>query len=225
MQLPDFYLSRPAGWSLAESTAFDRLYRDQVQSHVAGTAIDYRLDVPKWKFLCWLVETKDVLLHGSSRGDITAFEPRRADDPSEFGGQQAVFAASDGIWAMFFAIANRVVATSLINASFSVDQSGAPSTFYYFSINDDAFDSEPWHQGTVYVLPKTGFGRQDSEEWQGLQLASHQWASVTPVQPMASLQVTPADFPFLDQVNAHDQATMVARASADPEGFPWRDDP
>jgi hypothetical protein len=196
----------------------------QIQPTVGGAVLDYRLSTPKWKFLCWLAETKDMLLHGSGRENIVSFERRRADDASDFGGQQAVFATSDGIWAMFFAIANRPVATSLVNASFSVDEGGTSATFYYFSINNDAFDGNPWQQGTVYVLPRTGFDRQDDEEWHGVQVTSHEWASAMPVQPMASLIVTPADFPFLDKVNAHDQATVAARESTDPDGFPWRDD-
>ncbi len=224
MRMPDFYLSRPAGWSRAEADAFERLYRDQIRPNVAGAVIDYRLTAPKWKFLCWLIETKDVLLHGSSRDDIVSFEPRRADDASEFGGQRAVFAASDGIWAMFFAITNRRVATSLVNASFWFNDGATPDTFYYFSINTDAFDGRPWREGTVYVLPRSSFDRQADEQWQGTQIKSHQWASVVPVQPTASLTVTPEDFPFLDEVHTHDQATVVARASADPDGFPWRND-
>ena len=222
MQMPDFYLPRPAGWSLADEAAFERLWAGQVQPEPGG-AIDYRLGAPKWTFLCWLADTKDVLLHGSRRRDILSFEPRRADDTSEFGGRMAVYAASDGIWAMFFAIADRQVATSLVNASFLVDEGGVTTSFYYFSINQDAFDGNPWQEGTVYVLPRSSFDREADEEWQGAQIKSHQWASAVPVQPMASLMVTPADFPLLDNVNAHDQPTVAARASTDPDGFPWRD--
>ena len=220
-EIPDFYVSRPAGWSHDDVEAFERVWVHQVQPG-AGGAIDYQLDAPKWMFLCWLAETKDVLLHGSGRADIRSFEPRRARDISEFGGRRAVFAASDGIWAMFFAIAKRRAATSLVNAAFSVDIRGASKSFYYFSINREAFD--PWQEGAVYVLPRSSFDRAPDEEWLGAKITSHHWASDVLVRPMASLAVTPVDFPLLNNVNTHDRDTVAARELANPNGFPWRDE-
>jgi hypothetical protein len=40
---------------------------------------------------------------------------------------------------------------------------------------------------------------------------------------MASLTVTPTDFPFLNQVRSHDQQMVSDRAAQDPDNFPWLD--
>jgi hypothetical protein len=45
-----------------------------------------------------------------------------------------------------------------------------------------------------------------------------------PVKPLARLQVSPADFPFLDQIRGHDDQIQQERARANPDGFPWIDD-
>jgi hypothetical protein len=221
-RIPDLYSPRPTGWSAVEVAAFERLYGDQVQSG-NGRPVSYGLDAPTWQFLCWLVENKDVLLHGSNNSDLRSLDPRRAADESEFGGQLAVFAASDGIWAMFFAIANRQVARSLVNTCFSVDEGGEWKTYYYFSVNADAFEGDPWQEGTVYILPRAGFVREGGSGVEPPTELAHQWASTLPVSPVASMRVTPKDFPFLDDVHGHDLETVIARAASDPDGFPWRD--
>lgn len=218
--IPDFYSRRPSGWSAVDAAAFERLYADQVQSGTCRPVSG--LEGAKWQFLCWVVETKDVLLHGSNNSDLPFLEPRHAADQSEFGGQLAVYAASDGIWSMFFAIANRRVAISLVNTCFTVDEGGECQTYYYFSINADAFDGDPWQEGTVYILPRAGFVREGDSGAKPSEFA-HQWASTRPVSPMASLRVAPSDFPLLGHVHGHDAAAVIARAANDPGDFPWRD--
>jgi hypothetical protein len=218
--LPDYYLSRPPMPGGAVLDDFERVVAEQIKP-IGHRVIDYRLPVPKWQFLCWLTDTKPILLHGSSAGDIAEFEPRRPGDTSEFGGQQAVFGASDGIWALFFAVVERTVAGRLINACFSMD--GQPESRYYFSIDADALnDPRVFTSGWVYVLPREGFQRQPDDDFRGRLILSQQWASVQPVRPLAALRVEAVDFPFLEMVNGHDEAAVTARAAADPGGFPWR---
>jgi hypothetical protein len=220
VQVPDFYLRRPAGSPGADHAAFDRLFTQQVAT-ATGRRIDYQLAAPKWQFLCWITEQRDFLLHGSNREDIDEFTPRQADDIGEFGARVAVYAASDGIWPMFFAVANRTVVRSLVNAC--VRTADGTETFYYFSVNDDAVARQRWVTGTVYVLPRRTFEPEPEDAWQGRALAPTQWASPVPVKPLARLQVTPADFPFLAQVHSHDQRAVTRRAAADPDAFPWRE--
>src|SRR4051812_36260640 len=120
MELPGYFLKRPAlELSAATITAFEQLYTDYVE---AGTAqeINYQLAAPKWQFLCYLCDTKRILLHGSGNPDITEFEPRQPKDIEEFGNRRAVYAASDGIWPMYFAIVKREQVTLLMNACFKV---------------------------------------------------------------------------------------------------------
>jgi hypothetical protein len=48
--IPDFDIPRPQGWSALEAEAFERIYAAQVEQRRDGREIDYRLDVPKWKW-------------------------------------------------------------------------------------------------------------------------------------------------------------------------------
>lgn len=48
-----------------------------------------------------------------------------------------------------------------------------------------------------------------------------QWACPNPVTPRARLRGTRQSFPFLDSIRGHDDATVLARVKADPDGFPW----
>jgi hypothetical protein len=171
-----------------------------------------------------LCEAKEVVLHGSGDPNIEEFEPRQSNDTNEFGNRQAVYAASDGIWPMYFAIANRPgPVISLINACFRLWQpDGTWSVpYYYFSINDDAFEHDTWRDGTVYVLPRDTFEQEAPDNYKGVPEESEQWASLVAVKPLARLHITPDDFPFLSQVRAHNLRVVGERVEANPNGFPW----
>src|SRR5690242_11339295 len=118
MKIPNYFLQRPSTeLSRVELRAFEELFANYIQNGT-GQQILYELSVPKWQFLSYLCKDKRILLHGSNTPDISEFEPRKPNDSEEFGNRLAVYAASDGIWAMYFAIVNRRQVTSLVNACF-----------------------------------------------------------------------------------------------------------
>lgn len=47
------------------------------------------------------------VLHGSGNPGIAEFVPRQPLDLTDFGSRLAVFAATDGLWPMFYAILDR----------------------------------------------------------------------------------------------------------------------
>jgi hypothetical protein len=107
MRLPPYFLSRPPlDLSAATHAAFAGFYREVILA-ADGGMVDYAFTAAKWRFLCWLCDTQDVLLHGSGNSDIRVFEPRKSNDVDAFGDRRAVYAASDGIWPLFFAIVDR----------------------------------------------------------------------------------------------------------------------
>jgi len=227
IQLPSYFPPRPP-MDLDASTvaAFDRLLAEAVENG-SGATIDYTLAAPKWQFLCYLCEAKDLLLHGSANPNIEEFEPRQSNDSQEFGNRKAVYAASDGIWPMYFAIANRDgPVTSLTNACFRLLQEDGTWSipYYFFSINNDAFEQNPWRNGTVYILPRATFEQQEPDDFEGITAESEQWASLVAVKPLAKLHITPDDFPFLSQVRAHNNRIQGERIRRNPNGFPWLDD-
>ncbi len=203
--------------------AFEQLYCDAVAAGL-GKALDYTLPTPKWQFLCYLCDHKEVVLHGSGRPDIREFEPRKSNDAVEFGNRRAVYAASDGIWPIHFAAMNRDgPVTSLVNTCLRfVEPDGSRSEpYYYFSINADALARSPFRRGTIYILPRQTFERQALQPFQGRQVESAQWASPVPVRPIARLPVEPDDFPFLARLDVHDPRALRDRVARDPDGFPW----
>ena len=227
MQHPDYFLTRPPlDLTSTMRAAFARLYAEIMRlGH--GQDVNYTLAAPKWQFLSWLCDTQDILLHGSGNPDIQEFEPRKSDDLNEFGDRQAVYAASDGIWPIYFAIVDRDRSVrSLINGCSRVlGPDGTRSDpYYFFSIDDDVLPHQPWRFGTIYILPRAGFTQQAPASYRGMTVEIAQWASPNPVRPLARMTVGPADFPFLAQIRGHDMAVVSRRAARDPSGFPWVDE-
>lgn len=223
---PDFLVRRPPmPTDPATLAAFDALFETAM---TAGTAasIDYRLPAPRWQFICHVADTHEVVLHGSGNPAITRFEPRQPADTTEFGNRKAVYAASDGLWPMYFAILDRDrFDMSLINTSARLleDDGGIGEPHYFFSISDTALASAPWRRGTLYFLPRDTFEQQPPVTFRGLRMTIPQWASPEPVTPLARIEVGPEDFPLLDAIRGHDSERTFARARANPDGFPWVD--
>lgn len=202
--------------------AFDELYR---RALAAGPTqpLHYDVDAPVWQFLCHLGDTGRVVLHGSGRDDITRFEPRQSDDLEPFGAQRAVYASSDGIWPLFFAVLDRArYRGTLVNTCARSGDERSPR--YFFSLEHRQLGEAPWRPGAVYLLPPATFVPEPGRGHGAERVSSCQLASLEPVVPLARVRVIPADFPFLHQVRGHDEEELARRAAADPEGFPWRDD-
>jgi hypothetical protein len=171
----------------------------------AGALLDYSCDYPKADFLRYLVSHKDLLLHGSNSADIDMLLPRKQTD---FNGRpmKAVFASGDGVWPMFFAILDHErFRGSMRNGCFvTADGKGPDRRFYFFSINQEMLQQRPWTDGVVYVLPRASF-KQTSRG----AVRFDEWASEEPVQPLARVPVSPADFPFLPNVAGHDEKESI----------------
>src|SRR5947209_16436409 len=64
-------------------------------------------ELVRWRFLCWATDYRGVFAHGSNNRGIQRFDPRPQTD--WFGRVvNAVFAAKDGIYPMYFAIVDRL---------------------------------------------------------------------------------------------------------------------
>jgi len=224
MLLPDYWLERPGPTADQSSeAAFDDLLKSTLS--VGGCpVIQFDLPSTKWQFLCYAAEHYDIALHGSGNPNIDLFEPRQANDLIEFGNRKAVYAASDGIWAMFFAIVDRDRhAMSVANACIQiVDPDGTVHGPYYaFSVSRQALTLQPWRTGTVYLLPRQTFAAQSPIPFGPSEVRIAQLASETPILPLAKLTVDPSDFPFLKQIRGHDDDRLQEYATAMQTGAPW----
>jgi hypothetical protein len=208
--------------------AFDRLL-DQALDRGPDHPIDYRLDAPKWQFLCHAAERRNVVLHGSGNPAIEQFEPRQPNDTLDFSNRRAVFAATDGIWPIYYAILDRErhPTMMLCNSCIRIGSSAGPLSgpYYFFSISRPALEQQPWRTGTVYILPADSFESQPRLRRDDVSIYVAQVASPRAVRPVAKLSVDPGDFPFLHQIHGHDNDRLNARMAADPNGFPWFEEP
>jgi hypothetical protein len=122
-------------------------------------------DVLALPFLQWLAEARGFLFHGSIRDDLAVLEPiRQSRDATPFGDQQAVYASSDPIWAIYFAILRRdngFVGTR--NGSVALVGGAVYPRWYFFSINRDAPRQGRSAPGTIDVVPREPFRPEEPE--------------------------------------------------------------
>jgi hypothetical protein len=222
MDVASFLLPRPP----FELTTEKKLtFEDLYLSTKSGSLIDYHLPYPKWQYLSYLCETKELVLHGSQDQSINEIEPRQANDKKEFSNQRAIYASTDGIWVIYFAILDRkkhskmTLFNSCLRARVSADQISDP--LYFFSISHEALLQKPWCEGAIYILPRRSFEQEVTQQMQGMEITFPHWISKLPEKPVAILHVEPQDFPFLDQIHGHNDEKLVQLAAEDPGGFPW----
>ena len=224
VNISDYWLPRPE-FELEVSSELETLYAECVVTK-QGDWLNAPLPVPKWVFLNWLADEKGLLLHGTGDAAITTFEPCTPFDnsPDDFSKQTAVFAAGDGIWAIFYAVIDRVnFRLRMLNGALQFEApDGWTPVHYFFSVTEEVLKRYPWREGVVYVLPSEGFVRQPPYVLgkHGRILEPH-YANPNPVQPLVKLHVTPEDFPLLAQVRGHDNDEVMANAAREPYGFPW----
>jgi hypothetical protein len=191
----------------------------------SGGFVDYQLAYPKWQFLSYLCKSKNLVLHGSQNMDIDELEPRKASDVRAFSEQNAIYATTDGIWVIYFAIIDRkkfkplTLFNSCLDIRISPDQGMGP--LYFFSITHSALLQKPWCDGAIYILPRENFEQESAKEMFGAEIIFPHWISSSMAKPVAKLHVQPQDFPFLTKIHGHNDIKLAQLSTANPEGFPW----
>ncbi|QFP75053.1 hypothetical protein [Deinococcus sp. AJ005] len=182
-------------------------------------------DLPRWLFLQWLTE-QGYLLHGSQSGELTELVGAQKEygQADEFSNTIGVYAASDGLWAMMYALRGPEVAQQS-DMALQVLERGQWSTMRYFM---SVAPRTPGGQdarallasGFVYVLPRAGFAQSPPYDHDGLgHVQEAHWVNPHPVTPLLHIPVTPDDLPL--PVCLHDAEQVKTRSKADPWGFPW----
>jgi|SRR5579884_3688409 len=163
---------------------------------------------PRLDFLRWLAENRPVVFHGSPRGDLTELSTeRRSRDKTPWGNQEAVYASTDPVWAIYFACLRRDGGwTGTRNGS--LGRAGGPlyPRRYFFLHNRGSASPDRFGPGSLYVLPARTFvadkplaGAIDTAH-----LVSHE-----PVRPLARLDVTPDDFPFAGRLGYYREGEPI----------------
>jgi hypothetical protein len=230
--LPDYWLAQPP--RRTNRSTGDAI--EELLSLVDAEETDGLLDVDrvlgerdgisKWQFLCGLADRRTLAFHGTGDPNIESFEPRKPIDFAPFGDQTAVFATSDPIWAMFYAIVDRErYPLTLNNACIIVtDPEGRHRRpYYYFSVSRDTLGRRPWRSGYLYFLPADTFVEQPAGTYAGHPARVPQLASPAAVRPLARMGIAPSDFPFLEQIRGHDDDRLAEYAEAVMAAAPWPD--
>jgi hypothetical protein len=222
MNVLDYLLPQPAfDLTPEKQQAFDALF----SATPPGGWVDYQLPYPKWQFLSYLCQAKPLVLHGSQNLQIEEVEPRKAQDVKAYSNQNAIYATTDGIWVIYFAIIDRrrfnplSLFNSCLHIHLTPEQVLGP--FYFFSITHGALIQNPWCSGAIYILPREHFEQEPPTPMLGVEVIFPHWISTSPALPRAKLMVEPQGFPFLAQVHGHDDALLAQLAAANPNGFPW----
>jgi hypothetical protein len=223
--LPDYWIARPpvrAGRSTeAAVEAFLRLAdADGGRGVLDVDELLRETRVVRWQFLCSLAARRRIAFHGTGDPGIEQFEPREPVDFAPFGRQRAVFATSDPIWAMFYAIVDRERhSLTLNNGCLVLEDTG--DAYYYFSVSRQALSLRPWRTGYLYLLPADTFVEQPGAVYAGRPAHIAQLASPVAVTPFARLSIAPRSFPFLDRIRGHDDERLADYAQAVMAAAPW----
>jgi hypothetical protein len=221
MEAPSYLIPSPKfDLTPAKKAAFEDLWL----STSIGRFINYHLPYPKWEYLSFLCETRELVLHGSQNLNIGEVEPRQAIDKRAFSNQRAIYATTDGIWVIYFAILDRKsypemsLFNSCLRARVAADQLSDP--LYFFSINHSALLQKPWCEGAIYILPRQNFIQEAPQQIQGVEIIFPHWISTLPAKPIAKIMIGPMDFPFLEQIHGHNDEKLVELYTSNPEVFP-----
>jgi hypothetical protein len=164
---------------------------------LAGKSAD--VPEPRLDFLCWLAESRAVVFHGSQHNDLRALSTeRRSRDSTAWGNQQAVYASSDPVWAIYFACLRRDRGwTGTKNGSMGRAGGLLYPRRYFFLHNRGSASPDRFGPGSLYLLSPASFIAD--KPLAGAIDTAH-LVSREPVEPLARVDVTPEDFPFRDRV-------------------------
>ncbi len=151
---------------------------------------------PRLDFLRWLAENRAVVFHGSPRDDLRELSTeRQSRDATAWGNQQAVYASSDPVWAIYFACLRRDRGfAGTRNGSLGRAGGALYPRRYFFAHNRGSASPDQLGPGSLYLLSPRTFVAD--EPLAGGTIDTAHLVSHEPVRPLARIDVTPADFPF-----------------------------
>lgn len=184
------YSSPKIEFSTEEIVEYDEL----ISKIYEGQLIPKELPFPKYRFLQYISLHGDFIFHGSNNSDIDIFEPR---EQTLFNGKKtkAVFASSDPIWAMFYAVFDRSKLVGSFRNGCLVYKN---KKYHYYSLNKSTMEKNPWTSGKLYILPKKVFKPADNGN-----IHFDEWISHDFVKPINHLAVHSDDFYFINRVSTH----------------------
>jgi len=170
-------------------------YRKLASTIHGGQLINYDLPFPKQRFLYFLSLQGDYLFHGSNKVDIDRFEPR---EQTLYNGQltKAVFASSEPMWSIFYAVLNKKKVIGNFRKGCIVNKN---NRFHFYSLSASTIKNDPWTEGMIYIVPKDNFNKSGKGA-----VHFEEWVSSEFVTPVGKIHVDLDDFYYKDKVAVHD---------------------
>lgn len=177
---------------------FNKMYQEALAR--PGNLIEFGGDYTKQEFLKHIVETQDVILHGSNNQDISEFEPRQAFDSSKKSGNRTgVYGTRDEVLPMFYAIKDgKKFRGNVVSGYTGIhdENDNLIRKEYEFKVESETLAASPWSEGMVYILPKSSFEQGTDDNGN----STDEWMSELPVRPIAKLKVKPDEFPYFNEI-------------------------
>jgi|SRR5699024_7294058 len=169
-------------------------YNKLISKVYEGQLFPKDLSFPKYRFLQYISLHGDFIFHGSNNLDIDIFKPQ---EQTLFNGKKtkAVFASSEPIWSMFYAVLDRSKLVGSIRNGCLVYKN---KKYHYYSLNKSTMEKDPWTSGKLYILPKNVFKLADNNN-----IHFDEWISHDFVKPINHLEIHPDDFYFKNRVSTH----------------------
>ena len=79
--------------------------------------------------------------------------------------------------------------------------------YYFFSLNQEYQQKNPWQEGMIYILPKETFQKTAKGR-----VRFDEWASRFPVEPIGKIKIYPEDFPFLENISWHNENESMIKS-------------
>jgi hypothetical protein len=191
-------------WATGPDVDLGAISKDCEQQWATGDKdVGYRIAVPKWAFLQYLVQRHGVILHGSKQPGLELLRPMsRSWGGGRAAGQPGVFGVDHALMAIYFAILNRWSEGGFYNpnAIWSAKRpDGQVVRCFRLGAEFTALSARPFVEGTVYILPPDSFHKLG------------ELTSLKPVRPLARLSVSPRDFPLLEHLWGADIGALSAQ--------------
>jgi hypothetical protein len=174
-----------------------------------GGALDYAISVPKWAFLQYLVARHGMLLHGSRTAGIDLLHPvSHSGGGGRTSDQPGVFAVNHALMAMYFGIMDRTKVPNLSNSLHELTgPDGTSVRGFRLGLDFIALSDRPFVDATVYVVPRDTFSMMG------------ELTSLVPVRPLASVPITPPDFPLLEYLWGTDLGPLASQFTDEHPGL------
>lgn len=161
------------------------------------TFLEFDEKFTKKEFLDWVINNKNILLHGSNNQYIYELKPQLANcESKKFGNQNGVYATEDTTLPMFYAIKDLENFHGVAISEVYKNTQGQKE--YSFQVPVEMLGVDAWSPGAIYLLDKSKFvqGRDKNSQ------LIDEYMSPQKISPLGKIIILPKDFDYFNKIQA-----------------------